>query len=138
MGINNISKMLWRKLNVGSEIAVYWKEYKGYFACSVIKKSGSTKNKPSSLFQVEYEDGTIEWTDMSKVKFRWQDLDDEEFDDDIEMEEEVVQRSVKSNKSRDESDDDDDDDDDNLNYFLLRNTYSLFTLYLVPCSRNQC
>jgi hypothetical protein len=116
MGINNISKMLWRKLNVGSEIAVYWKEYKGYFACSVIKKSGSTKNKPSSLFQVEYEDGTIEWTDMSKVKFRWQDLDDEEFDDDIEMEEEVVQRSVKSNKSRDESDDDDDDDDDDDEY----------------------
>jgi hypothetical protein len=94
----NSKMMLWRKLKVGSEIAVYWKEYKGYFACSVIKKSGrdsTTKNKPRSLFQVEYEDGTIEWTDMSKAKFRWQDLDDEEFDDDV------------------DNDNDNDDDDDN-------------------------
>jgi DNA-binding PadR family transcriptional regulator len=99
---NNSNMMLWRRLNVGSEIAVYSKEYKGYFACSVIK----TKNKSSSLFQVEYEDDSTEWTDLSKVKFRWQDLDDEEFDsdnDDVDND---------NNDDDDASDNDDDDDDD--------------------------
>ncbi|OEU08389.1 hypothetical protein FRACYDRAFT_250182 [Fragilariopsis cylindrus CCMP1102] len=102
---NNSNMMLWRRLNVGSEIAVYSKEYKGYFACSVIK----TKNKSSSLFQVEYEDDSTEWTDLSKVKFRWQDLDDEEFDSDND---DTTTSSTSSNKRMKKEDNTDDDNND--------------------------
>ena len=102
--------MLWQRLNVGSEIAVYSKEYKGYFACSVIK----TKNKSSSLFQVEYEDDSTEWTDLSKEKFRWQHFDDEEFDSDNDDVDNDNNDDDDDDDASDNNDDDDDDDKSNI------------------------
>ncbi len=74
----------WEKVKVGSPIAVYWDEFKCYYACEVLKKKGSK-------FQLKYENDDTEWRALSKSEFRWQ--DDEPSTDDESSEEENEEAS---------------------------------------------
>ena len=56
----------WERVRVGSRIAVYFEEQRCFYACKVLKKEGSN-------FQVKYEDETLEWRELAKSKFRWDD-----------------------------------------------------------------
>lgn len=57
----------WKKVRVGSPIAVYFRKDRCYYACTVLEKKGTS-------FKIEYEDNTTEWKNLSKAPFRWQEL----------------------------------------------------------------
>ena len=70
---------LWKKLNIGSRIAIYWKNDKCYYPCTVEgRQQHHPSSSPSSRFFVRYEDGESEWTDMAQEKLRWVDDEDDE------------------------------------------------------------
>jgi len=64
------------KVQINTGIAVFWRDDKKYYACTVKKKDGHR------CF-LEYEDGESEWLDLRFEKFRF--LDDEDFGEDDAM-----------------------------------------------------
>ena len=77
----------WQKVRVGSLIAVYWEEYKCYYACKVLRIQGSK-------FQIKYEDNSTEWRVLSKSRFRWQDFEPPTDDESSEGEEQEDDEEV--------------------------------------------
>lgn len=73
----------WKEVKIGSRIAVYWNEYRCYYACKVVDKKNKNrkgKGQSSRVFMLEYEDCSRHWTDLAMVRFRWQDycIDEDE------------------------------------------------------------
>ncbi len=92
----------WKKVRVGSLIAVYFRKERCYYACTVVKKKGMS-------FKVEYEDNTTEWKNLAKAPFRWQELpnvDDEKKERSSDEDEESP-----SEEEGDEEEDDEEDED---------------------------
>lgn len=87
----------WEKVNVGSLIAVYWDEFKCYYACEVLKKKGTK-------FQIKYEDNSTEWRVLSKSVFRWQEdeppTDDESSEGEEDEETSDDEDTPKSKKNK--------------------------------------
>ena len=79
----------WKKVRVGSRIAVYFDDARCYYACKVLKKEDRRCKGAdnASNFFLEYEDDSTEWKNLAKSKFRWQDF---YVDTDDEGEEEAV------------------------------------------------
>lgn len=84
---------------MGSLIAVYWDEFKCYYACEVLKKKGSK-------FQIKYEDNSTEWRVLSKSVFRWQEDEpptDDESSEGEEDEETSDDEDTPKSKKNDEA-----------------------------------
>ena len=66
----------WKKVRVGSRIAVYFDDARCYYACKVLKKEDRTckGTDNASNFFLEFEDDSTEWKNLAKSKFRWQDF----------------------------------------------------------------
>ena len=72
---------IWKQLQVGSRVGIYWKEYKCYFPCTIEHRDEAYTHTSRCL--VRYDDGTSEWTVLKLEKLRWLDEDDH-LNDDIE------------------------------------------------------
>ena len=57
---------LWKQVQVGDEISVYWPDDDQYYDATVEQQKGTT----SSSFYIRYDDGEQEWVDLSTETFQ--------------------------------------------------------------------
>jgi len=57
---------------VGSRIAIYFKDVRCFYACKVLSKDDHKGIGHDANFRVKYDDGSIEWKNLARSKFRWQ------------------------------------------------------------------
>ncbi len=99
----------WKKVCVGSRIAVYYRKDRCYYACTVLEKQGKK-------FKLEFEDNTIEWKKLAGCPFRWQELSTIKDKEDESSEEEGKDSpysTTSSSSEYEESSSEEDDDSSN-------------------------
>jgi len=64
----------WKNVRVGSRIAIYFKDARCFYACKVLSKDDRKGEGHDPYFRVKYEDDSIEWKNLARCKFRWQDF----------------------------------------------------------------
>ena len=71
-----VQRDVWKKLSIGSRIAVYWVDDDQYYNATISQQYGS-----SSTFHLDYDDGAEEKLDLSKEEIMLLSSDEEDDDD---------------------------------------------------------
>jgi hypothetical protein len=57
--------LTYEQIEIGSRLAIHWPDDGTYYGATVIKKRNQEER-----FCLEYDDGDVEWTDLSERTFR--------------------------------------------------------------------
>ncbi len=87
-----VTNSLWKQVQVGDKLRIWWPDDRKYYAIQVLRVKGST-------FHVRYDDGESEWTDLSTEKFEF-----------------LKKTTEKKRRQIDDDDDDNDNDNDDEEY----------------------